>query len=206
MREVQRATAAYYGMVETIDEQYGKILDVLEFVGQDLDDWIIVYTADHGEMLGEHNVWEKQKFFEGSARVPLVFRWPKGFKGNRVVEENVNLCDIFATLCELAEIPVPEGLDSRSLVPLLTDEASDWNNETISQFGGTNLMIKWDDLKYQYYGEDKPEVLFDLEKNPNETINFIDDPEYSDVIVRLRKRCNELGFGSDDRTYENAGY
>ena len=75
-REIRRATAAYYGMVEENDEDYGKVLEALKHVGQDLDDWIIIYTSDHGELLGEHTLWEKTKFFEGSVKVPLIIRLP----------------------------------------------------------------------------------------------------------------------------------
>jgi len=121
-RDIRRATATYYGMIETVDSHYGRVLRELENVGQDLDDWIIVYTSDHGEMLGEHGIWEKTSFFEGSVRVPLIIRWPKRF-APRVVDENVNLCDLFATLCDLADVPLPDtnetvlgnGLNSRSL-------------------------------------------------------------------------------------------
>ncbi len=193
-RDIIRAIAAYYGMIETIDSLYKRVLDALEDAGQNLDDWIIVYTTDHGEMLGEHGIWEKQKFFEGSVRVPLIIRWPKGFDGGRVIDKNVNLCDLFATLCDLAGIPVPDGLDSRSLVPLLKGEPCDWDNESVSQFGGKNLMIKQDDLKYQYYGEDMPEVLFDLKKDPGETVNFMSDPAYGEQIRYFRNRRGQLGF------------
>ena len=82
-REIRRATAAYYGMVEGIDEDYGVVLAALEHVGQNLDDWIIIYTSDHGEMLGEHQLWEKTKFFEGSVKVPLIIRLPGGAKAGR---------------------------------------------------------------------------------------------------------------------------
>lgn len=193
-REITRAIAAYYGMIEEIDTLYGQVLDALKNVGQDLDDWIIVYASDHGEMLGEHGIWEKQKFFEASVKVPLVIRWPKGFKGNRVINKNVNLCDLFATLCDLAEIETPDGLDSRSLVPMLKGEDDDWDNETVSQFRATNLMIKQDELKYQYYGEDIGEVLFDLSRDPKENENFINDPKYNDFLKKMRKRKVELGF------------
>ena len=104
-REIRRATAAYYGMVEGIDQDYGRVLQALEHVGQDLDDWIIIYTSDHGEMLGEHALWEKTKFFEGSVKVPLIIRLPGRANAGQVVEENVNLCDLFATLCELTGVP-----------------------------------------------------------------------------------------------------
>ena len=206
-RELRRATAAYYGMVEHIDTLYGNTLDQLEYVGQNLDDWIIIYTSDHGEMLGEHGIWEKQKFYEASARVPLIIRWPKGFEGGKVVDVNVNLCDLFATLCDLCELPTPEGLDSRSLVPLLTGDTSSWSNESVSQFGPHNLMIKQDNLKYQYYGEDSPEVLFDLEKDPTEVTDFIADASYADALGKFRTRLAELGHGPNaDPNYINAGY
>ena len=206
-REIRRCVAAYYSMIETVDEHFGTILNALEYVGQNLDDWIIIYTCDHGEMLGEHGVWMKQKFYEASARVPLIIRWPKEFEGNITRYENVNLCDLFATLCDLAELPIPEGLDSRSLVPLLKNHDVNWRNETISQYQGKYLMIKWDDLKYQYYGEDLPEVLFDLKKDSSECIDYINDSKYQDILKKFRKRRAELGFGPDaDPDYKNAGY
>lgn len=206
-REIRRATAAYYAMVETADEHFGRVMEALRHAGQDLDDWIIIYTSDHGEMLGQHGIWEKQKFFEASVRVPLIIRWPRRFPGGRIIDENVNLCDLFATLCELAGIPIPPGLDSRSLVPLLKGDAEDWDNETVSQFGRTNVMIKWDHLKYQYYGEDMPEVLFDLARDPDESTNFIEEPDYAAIVAAFRRRLGQLGHGPDaDPNYVNAGY
>ncbi|MYC64589.1 MAG: sulfatase-like hydrolase/transferase [Caldilineaceae bacterium SB0661_bin_34] len=207
-RDIQRATAAYYGMIETIDEYYGVVLDALEAAGQDLDEWIIIYTSDHGEMLGQHGIWEKQKFFEASVGVPLFIRWPVGFGSEgHTVTENVNLCDLFATLCDFTGVPTPDGLDSRSLVPLCQGDTTNWSGESVSQFGGRNLMIKQGDLKYQYYGPDMPEVLFDLGKDPQERVNLIEDPEYTDACQRFRYRCGELGFGSNAYPdYINAGY
>lgn len=198
-RELRRATAAYYGMIETIDDHYGTILRALEHVGQDLDEWIIIYTSDHGEMLGEHGIWEKQKFYEASARVPLIIRWPKRFGGGRTVQENVNLCDLFATLCELCAVPTPPDLDSRSLVPLMQGNNRAWDNESISQFthrGGTNVMIKRDQLKYQYY-PDLPEVLFDLAQDPTELTNVINDAPYHEAVTTFRARLAELTNGTN---------
>lgn len=203
---IRRATAAYYGMIDQVDAYFGQVLDKLEALGEDLDDWIIVYTSDHGEMLGEHGIWEKTRFYEGSVRVPLIIRWPKQFQA-RVVDENVNLCDLFATLCDLAGLDIPDGLDSRSLLPLLHGETGDWNNETVSQMGPTHVMIKQDRLKYQYYGEGIPEVLFDLANDPGETVNVADLPGYSDAIRQFRQRLSELGHGPNaDTSYTNAKY
>lgn len=194
VRELRRATAAYYGMIETIDGYYGQLLHALEQVGQDLDDWIIIYTSDHGEMLGEHGIWEKQKFYEASVRVPLIIRWPARVGGGRVLQENVNLCDLFATLCDCCAIPTPPGLDSRSLVPLLQGDSSMWDNETISQFthrDGTNVMIKRDQLKYQAY-PGMPEVLFDLGNDPLELVNVVDEAAYAEAVGAFRQRLAEF--------------
>ncbi|MEC7866138.1 MAG: sulfatase-like hydrolase/transferase [Candidatus Poribacteria bacterium] len=205
-REIRRATAAYYGMVETIDSHYQEVLEALTHVGENLDEWMIVYTSDHGEMLGEHGIWEKQKFFEASVRVPLIIRYPERFEA-KVIDQNVNLCDLFATLCHLAGIPCPSGLDSRTLVPLMEGCTENWANETVSQFGKTNLMIKKDHLKYQDYGVNGKEVLFDLHRDPSETQNFIDDPDYVESVSWFRQRLSQLGHGPKaDPNYVNAGY
>lgn len=192
-REARNAVAAYYTMVTSADERIGRVLAALERAGQDLDDWIVVFTSDHGEMLGEHGVWEKQKFFEGSARVPLLVRWPRRF-GPRRVRANVNLVDLFATLCELTGVPAPDGLDSRSLVPLLEGSGGGWDDESISQFGGTNLMLKRGDLKYSWYAEDSSEVLFDLAVDPTEDENLATEPRYREALAQFRRRRAELDF------------
>lgn len=206
LRDIQRTTAAYYAMIETVDHYIGQILDKLDEAGQNLDDWIIVFTSDHGEMLGEHGIWAKHKFYESSVRVPLFIRWPARFKP-RHVKENVNLCDLYATLCELCHLDVPDNLDSRSLTGLMEGRSEGWSNESISQYLGQYLMIKQDHLKYHYYGEDMPEVLWDLLKDPDESVNLISDPAYSEVVEQMHKRRAQLGFGPDgDKNYKNAGY
>ncbi|MFI3170041.1 MAG: sulfatase-like hydrolase/transferase [Faecalibacterium sp.] len=188
-RDITRATAAYYGMIEEIDTQYAAVLQALEDAGQNLDDWLIIYTSDHGEMLGEHGIWEKQKFFEASVRVPLIIRAPKA-RGANAVHKNVNTTDLYATLCDYVGIPTPPDLDSHSLAPLMADANAPWDNMTISHFGrhdgGNHLMIKQDDLKYQYYGKDMPEVLFDLAKDPSECTNFATDPAYAENMAVFR--------------------
>ena len=219
-RDLRRATAAYYAMVETADRHFGRVMQALEDAGQNLDEWIILYTSDHGELLGEHGVWEKQKFFEASVRVPLLVSWPERWPKGKKIDRNVNLTDLFATLCDASGIEPPAGLDSRSLVPLIEAEnpaAVEWDNEVVSMFskarqpllpeereawmkkaivneGGMNLMIKRDDLKYQFYGSDLPEVLFDLGTDPGETRNLIDLPRYAAALKGFRARGRELGF------------
>jgi choline-sulfatase len=126
--------------------------------------------------------------------VPLIIRWPARFGGGRTVQENVNLCDLFATLCDCCDVPAPPGLDSRSLVPLLQGDGSGWDNETVSQFthrAGTNVMIKRDQLKYQAY-PGMPEVLFDLGNDPLELVNVVDEANYGEAVGAFRQRLAEF--------------
>jgi choline-sulfatase len=120
---------------------------------------------------------------------------------------NVNLCDLFATLCDLAGLQIPAGLDSRSLAPLLHGDGSGWQNESVSQFNRDHVMIKQDNLKYQYYGANAPEVLFDLAADPQENVNVAQAPEYCEAMRNFRTRLAELGHGpAADKNYINAGY
>ncbi len=188
-RERRRATAAYYGMIETIDQQFQRVIDALHQVGQSLDDWIVIYTSDHGEMLGQHGLWEKNSFFEASVRVPLVMRWPGILPAGMSVEQNVNLIDLFATLCELAGISVPEGLDSRSFVPLIRGDGGSWENVTLSwESQSKGVMVKQDEFKYMTFGDGTPEVFFDLATDPGETRNGVNDVRYAEVLKSLRQR------------------
>ena len=193
LREVKRAMAAYYANVETVDEQIGQILMALWEAGEDPDQWLILYTSDHGEMLGEHSIWEKQRFYEGSVRVPLFIRWPARFAARRC-GKNVNLVDLYATLCELCGIQPADGLDSRSLTDLLKGNEAEWENETLSQWGGTNLMIKKDTMKYHYYSADGSELLFDLAMDPQENEDFSCDPAYRENMEEFREKRRIAGF------------
>lgn len=186
-RDVKRAMAAYYANIQTIDEQYQEIISCLEEAGQNMDDWIIIYTTDHGEMLGEHAIWEKQRFFEGSARIPLMIRYPNRISSSRC-DKNVNLIDLFPTLCDLCGLEIPDNLDGRSLLPLLNKDEMSWENVTYSQYRENYVMIKKDDLKYQWYGDDQSEILFDLKRNPSETENYIDQEVYKEDVLFFRKQ------------------
>ena len=189
---LETQTRQYFAAVHGIDEQFGRILAWLKENGME-EKTLVVLSADHGEMLGEHSIWEKQRFYEGSVRVPFFIRYPRRFAPGRC-RKNVNLIDIYATLCELCGSPAPEGLESRSLTGLLEGRGEDWLDETISQWGGRNLMIKNGNLKYHYYGDDGSELLFDLEKDPEENRDFGREPGYEEQMAYFRRRREEIGF------------
>jgi choline-sulfatase len=215
-REIRRATAAYYAMVERMDSLFGRVIERLRLCGEDPDEWVIVFTSDHGEMLGERGLWGKINFYEPTVNVPLIIRWPERFDPG-TVKQNVSLCDLYATLCDIADIPIPDNVDSRSLVPLLEGDTDDWDDEAVSQgadntavhggLGPEELMIKRGDLKYCWYGEGEGEILFDLNRDPGENTNYVDDAEYAEEVEAFRERRGELGYGPNaDPDYVNAGY
>ena len=130
-RDVQRTTAAYYAMVETVDSHIGKILEKLDEAGQNGRIGSLYLPAIMGKCCGEHGIWAKHKFYESGCSGSFLIRFPARFAPRRV-KENVNLCDLYATLCELCSLDTPDSLDSRSLVPLMTGNASYWDNESIT--------------------------------------------------------------------------
>jgi len=181
--DVRRATATYYGMVEQTDRRIGQILQAIEIAGQSLEDWIIVFTSDHGEMLGEHGAWGKRKFYEGSARVPLFISSP-GLSPCHSTAPG-NLVDIFPTLVHLAGLPEPGGLDGRDLF------GTEHPGETFCQHDRDNFMIRSENLKYLRFPA-VPDVLFDLVRDPGETCDAIDDPAYAEAATALRKKLDKF--------------
>lgn len=172
---VLRARAAYAAMVEATDRRFQRVLETLAACGQCLDDWLVIFTSDHGDMLGDHGCWEKRSFYEQSVGVPLVVRGP-GFSPGRDPRIS-NLVDLFPTLCTAAGPPVPGGLDGRDLrLP---------NTRTISQLGRSHFLLRKDRWKFLTFGGEAPDVLFDLEDDPHETRNLADsDPASASCLRR----------------------
>ncbi len=194
-REAHRASAAYYGMIESVDRQYARVIDKLEELNV-MDDFVVVFFSDHGEMLGQKGLWEKQQYFEASARVPFFISCPEGFpNGSKIVRENVSLVDLFPTLCDITNVPTPEGLDGHSLVPLMQGQKHEWSSEAYCELHthqhGPSVMVKKNNLKYfRFEGKDWPEQLFDLAVDPTETSNLIDEASYAHHLKELRAKAD----------------
>ncbi|MBL8700852.1 MAG: sulfatase-like hydrolase/transferase [Alphaproteobacteria bacterium] len=115
--------AAYYAMISLIDDALARVLAALRDTGQ-LDDTIVVFHSDHGELLGDHGLILKGcRFFDGLVRVPLMFRWPRRFAAGVASEALVELVDLAPTLLDSAGLAVPPYMQGRSLVPLLSGKA-----------------------------------------------------------------------------------
>ncbi|MGC8861512.1 MAG: sulfatase-like hydrolase/transferase [Armatimonadota bacterium] len=172
----QRTLAAYYACVDYLDDCIGELLDRLEREGL-LENTYVVYASDHGDMAGEHGMWSKRTYYDGSARVPLVIAGP-GIAGGRVVREPVELLDLFPTFCELAGVPIPDDLDGETLVPFLTaDPARRRKRHARSEILMPNERIefrmardaRWKYVEFPAY----PPVLFDMLNDPDETTNLL---------------------------------
>jgi arylsulfatase A-like enzyme len=190
--------AAYYAEIELIDEGMGRLLDALEAGGQ-LENTLIVFTSDHGEMLGDHGLLLKGcRFYEGLVRVPLVFSWPaKGIRGVRS-DALVELVDIAPTLLEAAGIEVPEHMQGRSLHPILTGTAPaqvhkatvrcEYHDAVELQHASHATMIRDDRFKLSLYHGTGLGELYDLDADPHEHRNLWDDPAFASVRASLTAR------------------
>jgi choline-sulfatase len=191
---VRRARSCYFGLITELDELIGRVLDQLERSGQ-MENTLVVYTSDHGEMLGEHGLWLKNVLLEGAARVPLVMAGA-GLPAGKTVTTAVSHADIAATLLDLAGAPRPEELRGHSLVPLARGEAGTHPgfafSESHSEGNCTgSFMIRKGDLKYLYFTGDEP-LLFDLKKDPGEFQNLAGKKEFAGVLKEMHAHLASL--------------
>ena len=172
---VRRARRAYYGAVSYVDDNVGKLLAILKDTKM-VENTIVIFSADHGDMLGERNLWYKMSWFEGSARIPLIIHNPRSFGPSRI-SDNVSTLDILATLVDLAGGRVDDRLplDGRSLVPQCKGQPG--VNEVFGEYCGEGtvtpyMMIKRGSHKYITCPADPPQ-LFDLASDPHELRNLM---------------------------------
>ncbi len=184
---IQRMWAAYYATVTFMDEQVGKILDELERLGL-RDSTAIVFTSDHGYHLGEHTFWQKSNLHEESVRVPLIISAP-GLQAGRS-GSIVELVDIFPTICELTGMPIPDSVEGKSLMPILTNPEAEVRDAARSFVrGGRSLRgKKWAYMRYAK-GE---EELYDMEHDPGQFTNLARNPEKAPILQTLREKLAAL--------------
>jgi choline-sulfatase len=178
---------AYYANVSYVDDKVGRLLEVLRSTGLAENTWVI-FTSDHGDMLGERGLWWKRHFYEDSSRVPLIVRPPGRVAADRV-ESNVSLVDLLPTLVEAAGLDPASDLaspiDGHSLMGLLAGETGDWPDTVYCEnfLGGTPapmFMVRKGRHKYVSCSIDPPR-LYDLEADPLELENLAGNPEYQSI-------------------------
>ncbi len=173
-RTIRNELGREYACDENIDIQIGKVLKKLEDMGE-LDNTYIIYTADHGIAIGRHGLTGKQNLYEHSWRVPFVVNGP-GIKAGTRVEGNIYLLDVLPTLCDLADIDIPETVDGKSFKPVLEGKENAIREVMYGVYcGGTKPGMRsvkkgeWKLIKYDVMdGAVRETQLFNLAENPNE--------------------------------------
>ena len=199
--QVRRSRQGYYGSISFLDEQIGRILDVLRRRGW-WEDTLILLTSDHGDMQGDHHLWRKTYAYEGSSRVPMVIRWPAGLldaqRGRQLVQP-VELRDVLPTFLDAAGIPFAEkDFDGRSMLELIRGRTGAWRQaidlEHSSCYWPAN---QWNALtdghwKYIYGSVDGGEQLFCLDSDPTELHDLAAEGKHAATLEAWRKRLAEF--------------
>ena len=213
----RRLRARYFANITLVDRMVGKITAALERAGI-ADNTVVVFTSEHGDMMGDHGMLEKRSFYEESSRVPLLMRVPWFSEEQRDIEGSVGHIDLVPTLLDLLREPIPGHLQGRSVVPVLKAEELLDDNEVFIEWNGTspqlgdrnvghptiNLLntlpwrsVLFDRWKLNLCVGDQCE-LFDLNSDPYELNNLFNDPMQKDRIRDLAARIRLWQHSTSD--------
>ncbi|MDX1285371.1 MAG: sulfatase [Draconibacterium sp.] len=183
----------YYACVSFTDALIGNVLDALDNLGL-AENTIVILWGDHGWHLGEHDLWCKHCNFEKVLRTPVILRAPgqtKNIKTNALVE----YVDVYPSLCELAGLEKPFHLQGKSFVPLVENPNQPWKDEIYCRWGKGETVVtmshtytEWLDDKT---GEMTARMMYDLTKDPEETVNISEDKENQDLVAKLSKKIRK---------------
>jgi len=219
-RDFKRLRALYYGMISEVDDQLGRIFTALKAAAL-WDDTLIVLTSDHGEMIGDHWSLGKAGYFDASFHIPLIIRAPRTAAVNdgRAVDRFTEASDIFPTLLRIMELEPTNGVDGRSLMPLLDGtgtagwrDAAHWEYDfrgiakrrAETHFGlDSDLcnMAVYRNAAFKYvHFAGLPPLLFDLDADPGELVNVADHPDYLRIRLDYAEKLLSWRAGHLDRT------
>jgi choline-sulfatase len=179
---VRNGTRHYLGMISLVDQKIGEVVATLDALGQLENTWII-YCCDHGEMLGEHRLWAKMNFYQGSVQVPLIIRPPGGIDP-KIEASLTELTDVTATLAEIGGVSPPSGCQGKSLLTSLDahHEGREFLYSRIGKFAGMR------NARFRFTTEVRSQVpceLFDLLNDPGETRNLVNEPDHAKLVNEL---------------------
>jgi choline-sulfatase len=187
--EAKKRIALYYANLAQMDDCAGKMLDALRETGLDKNT-IVIYTSDHGEMLGEHGMWQKFEFYESSCGVPLIVRDP-GVSKPGVCEMPVTQVSLLPTLTELCRVALPKKLDAPSIREQVANPKAVRSEPIFAEYDlgrpRAKYMIRDGDLKYTFWTHDIAE-LYDLKADPKEMNNLALKNEHTATAERLKAK------------------
>ena len=206
----QRYMRDYMKTVKSLDDNVGRVLNYLEENGL-LDNTLVVYTSDQGFYMGEHGWFDKRFMYEESMRTPLIMRLPKGFDRKGDITEMVQNIDYAPTFLELAGVKVPEDIQGESLLPLLKGKKpAGWRKSLYYHFYEypaehmvkRHYGVRTDPYKLiHFYNDIDAWELYDLEKDPAEMHNVINDPAYSEVLADMQAELKKLQIQYNDTDF-----
>ena len=202
-RRLKQAQAAYYALITHIDYQIGRFLMAMEEYGV-YDDTIILFVSDHGELLGDHNLFRKSLPYEGSAKVPLILSDPGNFldAGKNIQLDQVSeLRDIMPTLLDVAKIDIPSTVEGESLLPLWKQEEKEWRDYIHGEheYGEESFHYITDGReKYIWFSQTGEEQFFDLVEDPQELINVAEVEVYQKRVERRRSQLIDELTGREE--------
>ena len=183
---------AYAASTSYMDAQVGRVLQQLETLGLS-QRTIIVFVGDHGFHLGEHGTWRKNTLFEVALRSPMIISVP-GQQPNRT-DALTELVDIYPTLCDACQLPVPLALEGLSLMPIIEQPTRPWKTAAFSQLtrsGTRGRSIRTAQYRYTEWGNSgrRGKELYDYNADPEETVNVVDLPENADLVAHLSEQLH----------------
>lgn len=190
--DIRRARAAYYGNITFIDYSIGRVLRTLNSMRL-YDDTMILFTSDHGDMLGDHHLWRKTHAYEGSTHIPLLIKPTQG-QGNKMQRcgKLTTLMDIMPTVLDAVGLRIPATCDGLSMLPLLQGKSSDnWRTHLLSEHCACYaqeqeyVFVADEQYKLIFFPYNGSLQFFDLIKDPGECVNEILKPEYTQIIADM---------------------
>lgn len=189
---IKQIRAYYYGLITYQDKQIGKMLDFLEEKGI-IDDTIIVYTTDHGDMLGDYGLFFKRLMYNPSVQIPLMISYPKELEAGKSFEGLVGLQDLLPTLCGLIGEPLSVSIDGENRVPQMQG-VKDKRQYLVAQSNGSNdnskrqqmYMVTDGSYKYTYTVYGAIDELYNISKDPYEQMNLADSKEYQERMKHMK--------------------
>ncbi len=185
---LKKARGVYYGMITNLDHQLGRLFSALRRNGL-WENTIIIYTSDHGDMLGDYGTFFKSTFLEGAAHLPFIIRFPESMnmKRNTHSDSIIQLADLLPTFCDLADINPPDDITGKSLVPLFSHKKKKVRDDLHTQIGHQHMLFDGH-YKYIYFAEDGRELLFDKSTDALDEHNLSDNKS---LVEPMRKRFIE---------------
>ncbi len=196
-RQAVQSKLAYYADISFVDAQIGRVLHALDSLGLKKNT-IVVFWSDHGYQLGEHGLWFKRSLFEESVKCPLIIAFPGMKTAGQVCDKPVELVDIFPTLARLTGLKLPDNIQGFSLKPLLENpDNPQWDHPAYSQvyrFGKIpGYSIRTEKWRYTEWDFGKKGTeLYDEQKDPEELHNLAADPQYAEVVRKLKSLLHQM--------------